>query len=236
VLHHYAPPDPIFLLERKVLTMWQHSQPLPDKKRILIVEDHQILIYGIKKLLSTVATYEVVGDISDGLKVYGACLTLAPDVVLIDLGLPGMDGVDIIRQLKRRLPQLTIVVITAEASEHRAHDALAAGALGYILKKSSQQILLAGLQIALTGKVYLDPDLNPAQVAGTSTLDGPSKLTLRESQVLKLIAEGARNRDIAEQLRISIKTVETHRLNLMRKLDAHNIAELVNWAWRLGIH
>ncbi|MBB6155203.1 two-component system secretion response regulator SsrB [Pseudomonas sp. JAI115] len=183
----------------------------------------------------SVGTYEVVGDISDGLKVYGACLTLSPDLVLIDLGLPGMDGVDIIRQLKRRLPQLTIVVITADASEHRAHSALAAGALGYILKKSSQQVLLAGVQTALAGKVYLDPELNLAQVTCGPTLDGPSKLTLRENQVLKLIAEGARNRDIAEQLKISIKTVETHRLNLMRKLDAHNVAELVNWAWRLGL-
>lgn len=216
--------------------MWQHSPSLHDRKRILIVEDHQILIYGIKKLLSTVPAYHVVGDISDGLEVYGACLKLTPDLVLIDLGLPGMDGIDIIRQLKRRLPQLTIVVITADASEHRAHDALAAGALGYILKRSSQQVVLAGLQTALAGKVYLDPELNQAQVTRTHTLDGPSKLTLRENQVLKLIAEGARNRDIAEQLRISIKTVETHRLNLMRKLDAHNVAELVNWAWRLGIH
>lgn len=215
--------------------MWHQPHTLPDRKRILIVEDHQILIYGIKKLLSTVAGYHVVGDISDGLEVYRACLKLAPDLVLIDLGLPGMDGIDIIRQLKRRTPELTIVVITADTSEHRAHDALAAGALGYILKKSSQQILLAGLQTALAGKVYLDPELNQAQVTRMHTPDGPSKLTLRENQVLKLIAEGARNRDIAEQLRISIKTVETHRLNLMRKLDAHNVAELVNWAWRLGI-
>ncbi|WP_183783146.1 two component system response regulator [Pseudomonas sp. JAI115] len=215
--------------------MWPHPTPSPDRKRILIVEDHQILIYAIRNLLLSVGTYEVVGDISDGLKVYGACLTLSPDLVLIDLGLPGMDGVDIIRQLKRRLPQLTIVVITADASEHRAHSALAAGALGYILKKSSQQVLLAGVQTALAGKVYLDPELNLAQVTCGPTLDGPSKLTLRENQVLKLIAEGARNRDIAEQLKISIKTVETHRLNLMRKLDAHNVAELVNWAWRLGL-
>ncbi|MHC8403429.1 two component system response regulator [Pseudomonas sp. MDT1-17] len=216
--------------------MWQHSPSQHERKRILIVEDHQILIYGLKKLLSTVANYHVVGAISDGLEVYGACLKLTPDLVLIDLGLPGMDGVDIILQLKRRLPQLTIVVITADASEHRAHNALAAGALAYVLKKSSQQILLAGLQTALAGKVYLDPKLNQAQVTCSPTLDGPSKLTVRENQVLKLIAEGARNRDIAEQLRISIKTVETHRLNLMRKLDAHNVAELVNWAWRLGIH
>ncbi|MCU1748804.1 two component system response regulator [Pseudomonas sp. 6D_7.1_Bac1] len=216
--------------------MFLHSQTALSPQRILIVEDHYLLSYGIKNLLSAMPEYEVVGEIDDGLQVYTACQQLSPDVVLIDLGLPGMDGIDIIRQLKRRRPELVIVVITADTSEHRARDALAAGALGYILKKSSQQILLAGLQTALAGKIFLDPALNEAQVRSEPSVGGQTKLTTRERQILKLIAEGGRNRDIAEKLTITIKTVETHRLNLMRKLDAHNIAELVNWASRLGIH
>jgi two-component system secretion response regulator SsrB len=216
--------------------MFLHQQTALSPQRILIVEDHYLLSYGIKNLLSAMPGYEVVGEINDGLQVYTACQQLSPDVVLIDLGLPGMDGIDIIRQLKRRRPELVIVVITADTSEHRARDALAAGALGYVLKKSSQQILLAGLQTALTGKIFLDPSLDESQVRSESSTCGQSKLTTRERQILKLIAEGGRNRDIAEKLTITIKTVETHRLNLMRKLDAHNIAELVNWASRLGIH
>ncbi|WP_207203937.1 two component system response regulator [Pseudomonas sp. TH31] len=202
----------------------------------MIVEDHYLLRYGLKSLMLTVPNYEVIGEVVDGLNVYAACQKLNPDVVLLDLGLPGMDGIDIIRQLKRRTPKLIIVVITADASEHRARDALAAGALGYVLKKSSRQVLLAGLQTAIAGKIFLDPALNRSHVINTPNVDGLSALTTRERQILKLIAEGNRNRDISEKLSITIKTVETHRLNLMRKLNAHNIAELVNWACRLGIH
>jgi two-component system secretion response regulator SsrB len=208
----------------------------PAAQRILIVEDHSLLICGIKALLSTIPAYEVVGEVVDGLEAYAACQQLNPDVVLLDLGLPGMDGIDVIRQLTRRHPDLTIVVVTADTSEYRARDALAAGAQAYILKRSSQQILLAGLQTAIAGQRFLDPALNLAHVTSATTFGGLSKLTTRESQILKLIAEGNRNRDIAEKLSITIKTVETHRLNLMRKLDAHNIADLVNWACRLGIH
>lgn len=213
-----------------------HPLHIPARQRILIVEDHYLLISGIKTLLSARPGYEVVGEVDDGLNVNAACQQLNPDVVLLDLGLPGMDGIDVIRQLKRRRPGLIIVVITADAAEHRARDALAAGALGYILKKSSQQILLAGLQTAIAGKVFLDPALNLAQVTSVPNVGGLSTLTTRERQILKLIAEGDRNRDISEKLSITVKTVETHRLNLMRKLNAHNIAELVNWACRLGIH
>lgn len=216
--------------------MLPHLKLLPRSQRILIVEDHYLLRYGLKSLMLTVPNYEVIGEVVDGLNVYAACQKLNPDVVLLDLGLPGMDGIDIIRQLKRRTPKLIIVVITADASEHRARDALAAGALGYVLKKSSRQVLLAGLQTAIAGKIFLDPALNRSHVINTPNVDSLSALTTRERQILKLIAEGNRNRDISEKLSITIKTVETHRLNLMRKLNAHNIAELVNWACRLGIH
>ena len=211
-------------------------QPMLVKQRILIVEDHYLLICGIKNLLSAIPAYEVVGEIIDGLTVYAACQQLNPDIVLLDLGLPGMDGIDVIRQLKRRRAELIIVVLTADASEHRARDAIAAGALGYILKRSSQQTLLGGLQTAIAGQAFIDPSLNLAQVNSRPNVGGLTNLTTRERQILKLIAEGYRNRDIAEKLSITIKTVETHRLNLMRKLDAHNIADLVNWAYRLGIH
>ncbi|MGC0154952.1 two component system response regulator [Chromobacterium vaccinii] len=205
-------------------------------QRVLLVEDHSLLSNGIKNLLSALPSYHVVGEVNDGLGVYSACQRLMPDLVLLDLGLPGMDGIDVIRQLKQRWSELNIIVITADSAEHRARAALDAGALAYVLKKSPQQTLLAALQITSHGHIFLDPSLDLEQITETRNVEGPTRLTTRENQVLKLIAEGMRNRDIAESLKITIKTVETHRLNLMRKLDAHNAVELTNWAIRLGIH
>lgn len=205
-------------------------------KRIVLVEDHVLLSTGIKHFLSQVPGYEVVGEVADGLQAYATCLDLQPDIVLLDLGLPGMDGIDVICRLKQRWPELLVVVLTAENTEFRAQAALVAGAMGYILKRSSQQTLLAALKAVVAGQVYLDPDLNQAQIVESDSGLESVRLTMRERQILKLIAEGQRNRDIAELLTINIKTVETHRLNLMRKLNVHNVAQLTNVAFRLGIH
>ncbi|MEG3130550.1 two component system response regulator [Pantoea cypripedii] len=205
-------------------------------KRILLVEDHSLLSDGIKLLLSSLPDYQVVGAVADGLEAYSACQRLTPDIALVDLGLPGMSGNEVIRQLKQRWPEMIIIVLTAESAEHRARAALEAGAIAYILKKSSQQVLLTALQMAALGRTFLDPALNQQQITETPSHEGQQKLTTRERQILKLIAEGNRNRDIAEKLIITIKTVETHRLNLMRKLEAHSAVELTNWAMRLGVH
>lgn len=205
-------------------------------KRIVLVEDHVLLSTGIKHFLSQVPGYQVVGEVADGLQAYATCLELQPDIVLLDLGLPGMDGIDVICRLKQRWPELLVVVLTAENTEFRAQAALGAGAMGYILKRSSQQTLLAALKAVVAGQVYLDPDLNQAQIVESDSGLESVRLTMRERQILKLIAEGQRNRDIAELLTINIKTVETHRLNLMRKLNVHNVAQLTNVAFRLGIH
>lgn len=209
------------------------SSPTP--LRVVIVEDHALLIDGLRTLLASQPRYEVVGEVSDGLQVYAACQRLSPDLVLLDLGLPGMDGVDVIHQLRKRWDDLRIVVVTASTEAHRGQAALAAGATAYVLKQSPQQVLLAALQYAALGKTYLDPALKLESLGAAAPALGETPLTLRERQVLKLIAEGKRNREVAECLTISLKTVETHRLNLMRKLDAHNAAELSNWARRLGL-
>lgn len=203
--------------------------------RVLIVEDHALLIDGIRNLLANQPRYDVVGAVSDGLAVYEACQRLTPDMVLLDLGLPGMDGIDVIHQLRRRWESLRIVVVTASSEERRGREALAAGALAYVLKQSPQQTLLAALQHAAIGKRFVDPALKLETLESAQSSGAETPLTLRERQILKLVAEGKRNRDIAELLSISLKTVETHRLNLMRKLDAHNAAELSNWARRLGL-
>ena len=202
---------------------------------ILIVEDHALLADGIRNLLDSQPRYRVVGAVSNGLAVYEACQRLSPDLVLLDLGLPGMDGVDVIRQLRRRWSDMRIIVVTASSEARRGSEALAAGALAYVLKQSPQQTLLAAMQHASLGKTFVDPALRLDSLVASSDMAQEPPLTLRERQILKLVAEGKRNRDIAELLSISLKTVETHRLNLMRKLDAHNAAGLSNWARRLGV-
>jgi two-component system secretion response regulator SsrB len=160
---------------------------------------------------------------------------LQPDIVLLDLGLPGMNGIEVISQLKRRWPALAVVVFTADGAEFRAREALDAGANGYVLKTGSKETLLAALATTVRGEKFLDPALERALIRAASDSSERSVLTGRERQILQLVAEGARNRDIAEKLSISIKTVETHRLNLMRKLKAHKAVELANWAHRLGL-
>ncbi|MEX3956740.1 two component system response regulator [Trinickia sp. EG282A] len=204
--------------------------------RLLIVDDHLLLRDGIKHALNAEPSYRVVGEAADGLEVCAACHVLQPDIVIIDLALPGMNGIEVIRQLKRRWPGMYIVVLTADGTEARAREALDAGANGFVRKEGSKNALLAALATTLRGGRYLDPALDRTQIdSGSSDSTIRSTLTSRERQVLQLVAEGARNRDIADRLSISIKTVETHRLNLMRKLDAHNAVELANWAYRLGL-
>jgi two-component system, LuxR family, secretion system response regulator SsrB len=202
--------------------------------RLLIVDDHLLLRDGIKQALADEPSYRIVGEAEDGLGVYSACHALQPDIVVLDLGLPGMNGIEVIRQLKRRWPELIIVVLTADGTEFRAREALDAGASGYVLKAGSKDALLSALRITADGGTFLDPALDPTLVSAAFDSGERAILTGRERQILQLVAEGARNRDIAEKLSISIKTVETHRLNLMRKLNAHKAVELANWAHRLG--
>lgn len=202
---------------------------------ILIVEDHSLLIEGIRTLLTDFPQYQVIGQVEDGLNAYRACLASPPHIVLLDLGLPGMDGIDVIHLLKRRWPELIVIVITAHAEEYKVAEALLAGAQAYVLKRSPRQVLLAALKTTLLGRRFLDPTLDQQLITAIMAKGGEITLSSRERQVLKLIAEGKRNQDIAKYLVISLKTVETHRLNLMRKLNAHNAAELVNWARRLGL-
>ncbi|WP_369309379.1 two component system response regulator [Providencia rettgeri] len=206
------------------------------KKKVLLVEDHVLLSAGIKHFLSYLPEYEVIGEVTNGLQVYETCQKLMPDIIILDLGLPGMDGIDVICRLKQRWHELRVIVLTADCVEHRACSAINAGAMGYVLKNSSQQTLLSALQsVVFMDRVFIDPQLSEAQILELPQTKEPVRLTMRERQILKLISEERRNRDIAEDLKITIKTVETHRLNLMRKLGTHSSVGLVKWAYRLGI-
>lgn len=205
--------------------------------RILLVDDHELIINGITSLLSPYPRFHVVAHIDDGLEVYNACCLHEPDIVVLDLGLPGINGVDLIPQLHRRLPQMAILAYTAHMEETMAIRTLSAGAMGYVLKNSSRQVLLAALQSVAVKKCYIDPALNQEAIntALRVKIDSKEILTLRERQILKLIADGFTNRSIGEQLCISVKTVETHRFNIMRKLNVHKVTELLVCTRRLGL-
>lgn len=206
--------------------------------KLLIVDDHELIINGIKNMLAAYPRYQIVGQADNGLEVYNLCRQTEPDIAIIDLGLPGMDGLDVIIQLLRRWPTMKILALTARHEEHHASRTLNSGALGYVLKKSPQQILMAAIQTVSVGKRYIDPALNSSLVnkLAQGTDARQPVLTPRERQILKLITEGACNRIIAAHLSISQKTVETHRLNMMKKLDVHKVAELIHWSYRLGLN
>lgn len=205
--------------------------------RILLVDDHELIVNGIINLLSPYPRFHVVAHIDDGLEVYNACRLHAPDIVVLDLGLPGINGLDLIPQLRRRLPQMAILAYTAHMEETMAIRTLSAGALGYVLKNSGRQVLLAALQSVAVKKCYIDPALNREAINTALRVknDSTEILTPRERQILKLIADGFTNRLIGERLCISVKTVETHRLNVMRKLNVHKVTELLICARRLGL-
>lgn len=211
--------------------------------RIVLVDDHAVMRDGLRSLLGRDPAVSVIGEAGDGHAAVQVCMQLRPDIVLMDLQLPSLDGIDAIATIRRRWPCTRVVVLSGMPSESRAAEALRAGAQAYVLKRSGVEQLMSALHAVRANRCYIDPAIRlsatgptviPCPV-DTATQVAVAGLTPRERQVLKLIAEGLTNKRIAGRLSISLKTVETHRMNLMRKLDAHNAAELSTWARRLGL-
>jgi DNA-binding NarL/FixJ family response regulator len=215
---------------------------MESKHRILIVEDHTLLRAGLKALLDRDPDFEVVGEADNGRDAVRSVGALSPDLVLMDLSMPGMNGMEAIRDIKRRYPETSILVLTIHKADEYIHEALRAGTDGYILKDATHDELRVAVRSVLNGKTYLSPDIsdkvvnvylgNDNQTSTTSTWD---TLTHREREVLKLVAEGHPNRFIADFLCLSVKTVEKHRSNLMKKLDLHNASTLTAYAIEKGL-
>ncbi|MCL9780667.1 LuxR C-terminal-related transcriptional regulator [Vibrio sp. S4M6] len=208
------------------------------KVRLLVMDEQPLNYHGIKSLLSTFQQIEVIGLVKSGLDACSSYRTYQPDVILIDLQLPGMRGIDVIKTILSRWPNTIFLCHTAIFEEYKIIEAMSAGAKGYILKTSSPSVILEALHSVLKNKRFIDPSVKLNAVTTTSLRQAlrPSGLTPREIQILKLISEGFKNKQIADLLTISLKTVQTHRLNLMKKLEAHNAAQLVHWARRIGLH
>jgi len=212
------------------------------KKRIVIAEDHTILREGLKALLSSGTELAIVGEAADGREAIRRCLELQPDLLLLDLSMPRLGGIEAIGEVRRQVPATKILVLTVHKTEEYVLASLRAGAAGYVLKDATHQELLAAIRTVLSGKRYLSPDIADKVIDGyllgrkSETLSSPwERLTPRERAVLKLVAEGSKNREIAEFLCISLKTVEKHRDSLMKKLDLHSAAALTAYAIEKGL-
>ena len=215
---------------------------MKSQRRILIAEDHAIVRDGLKALLSTQPGTEVVAEAGNGREAVKLAGRTQPDLVLIDLSMPKMNGIEAIRELKHQDPAVRIIVMTAHAAEEYVFAALEAGVDGYFLKDGSQEELLMAIATVLEGRRYLCPGVSEQVIEGY--LHGKPRLkkqsawdslTPREIEVVKLVAEGYKNREIAEELFISIKTVEKHRSNLMAKLNLKGAAELAKLAMEKGL-
>ncbi len=214
------------------------------RKRVLIVEDHTLFRAGLRALLAQDPDIEIVGEADNGRDAIRLVGTLAPDLVLMDLTMPGMNGIEAIREIRRRDTRARILVLTIHKTDEYIHESLQAGADGYMLKDASHDELLTAVQSVLSGKTYLSPDISgkvlhrylSAGAANRSAATSPwDSLTHREKEVLKLVAEGRQNKYIGEYLALSVKTVEKHRSNLMKKLDLHNAAGLTAYAIEQGL-
>jgi two-component system, LuxR family, secretion system response regulator SsrB len=207
-------------------------------EKVLVVDNYPIVRDGVEVVLRKRYAGIDVRGASDMEAARECCRAERPDLVLLDLMLWGGDPLPAMGEIRRAQPGVRFVVFTALRSEARAVEALRGGAAGYLTKWSGADDMLRAVACVMDGQVYLDPLLDAAKVrsavGGRAPRAGDDELTNREKEVLRLIADGMRNREIASQLNISLKTVDCHRQRLMQKLDVHNIANVIHWAYRHG--
>lgn len=210
--------------------------------KVLIADDHALFREGIRALLAQYDDLEVVGEAADGREAIAEVKARHPEIVLMDIAMPGLGGLEATLELKKQAPDVKILILTQHENREYLSRFLRAGVSGYVLKRAAGTDLVAAIRAVHQGGTFLHPDMAPAVVEGylggmrPSAEDDPyESLTDREKQVLKLVAEGKTNKEIADILDISVKTAMGHRANLMEKLGIHNRAELVKFALQRGI-
>ena len=208
--------------------------------KVLIADDHAIVRTGLRTLIQAEATMELVGEATGGYEAIDLAEKLQPDVLVLDLSMPDLDGISVTKKIRSQYPNLRILILTIHEDEALLRAALKAGAGGYILKHAAESELIAAINTILRGDLYVDPSLvrklfseeaNPARPSPKSSVS----LTPRETEVLKLIVGGYTNRQIGEELNISIRTAESHRSNLSEKLGLHSRVDLVRYAREHGL-
>lgn len=209
--------------------------------RIILADDHILFRQGIKRILDEISETQVVGEAGDGQEVVEMARTLAPDLVILDITIPKLNGIEACRQIRHLSPKVRILIVTMHRDKEYLYQAISAGAHGYLLKEDSDEELLAALETIRKGAIYVTKALAVVVSTDMSALvrEGerifPKSLTTREREVLKYICEGKSNSEVGEILRISTRTVETHRANMMSKLNLKNTAELVRYAIQNGL-
>lgn len=213
-----------------------------NKIKVLLADDHTIVRKGIRSLLDGEPTLEVVDEAENGREALEKTAQWHPDVVVLDHTMPVLNGLEAARQIHKFHPYVKIVILTMHTNEEYIFQFLQAGATGYLVKQSAPNDLVAAIHAVYQGQSFLSPAISKTvidkylhQTRATQPDDCTDKLTAREREVLQLLAEGCSNRQIAEQLHLSLKTVGVHRLNLMKKLDMHDITELTKYAIRKGL-
>ncbi|MGA2956575.1 MAG: response regulator transcription factor [Thermodesulfobacteriota bacterium] len=215
---------------------------MSEKHKIIIADDNRILREGLRALLSSDLELEVVGEVEDGQEAIRVVEKFKPGLVLMDLSMPRMNGIDAIKEIKKRSPDTKVLVLTVHNTDEYILATLQAGADGYVLKDSTNVELRMAIKNVLSGKFFISPGISGKVIEGYLQNKRPLKpstpwdtLTSREKGILKLIAEGYKNKKIADFLCISVKTVEKHRANLMQKMDLHSVSFLTRLAIEKGL-
>jgi DNA-binding NarL/FixJ family response regulator len=209
---------------------------------VLLADDHGIVRRGMKALLENESDIEVAGEAADGREALKLCLSLDPDVAIVDIAMPQLNGIDVTAQALKQLPKLKVIMLSMYADESYVLRALMAGAKGYLLKEATEEDLVPAVRAVAAGKSFFSPAISSVlledyvrQLQQRGLEDSYHLLTDREKEVLQLLAEGRSNKEVAQLLNVGLSTVETHRANLMQKLGLHNTAEIVLYAVRKGI-
>lgn len=208
--------------------------------RVLIVDDHSVIRTGLRALLKSDAELQVVGEADNGREAFRLVEELLPDVVLLDIGMPGEDGIQVAKRLKTSFPQVRVLFLTMHEEEGLLREAIAAGAAGYVIKRAEEAEILNAIHAASRGDLYVHPAMTRALLENRGAehpVGGATgvSLTRREVDILKMLARGNTNRQIAEALGLSVRTVEGHRANLMGKLGVSTRVELVTYAEKHGL-
>ena len=215
---------------------------MKNTKKVIIAEDHQLFREGLKSMLMVREDLEVIAEAPDGLAAIEAVKAHGPDLLLLDLSMPRLSGVSVVKEVKRLFPEIIVLALTIHESDQYVLEAFEAGVNGYCIKDASREELLVAISSVLDGKKYISPGIADNVMEGY--LEGRKRLkkrsawdsiTAREREVLKLLAEGYYNKEIGKLLNISVKTVEKHRANIMAKLDLHSAAALTSFAIEQGI-
>jgi len=209
--------------------------------RIVLADDHALVRAGLRSLLEAVSDFEVAGEAGDGHEALALVERLNPHVLVLDIGLPGLNGLEVVARVTRQHPETRVVMLSMHAGEEYVRQALAGGASGYLLKDSSVPELELAIRAVVRGKTYLSPDVSQHVVGGflerpaDAKAEAASPLTPRQRETLQLIAEGHSTKEIAHRLGVSVKTIESHRSQIMERLGIRDVAGLVRYAVRTGL-